>query len=139
MPFEFDVRVPFFVRGPNVPRGIVIQDIVLNIDIAPSLLQMAGTLFPHEVDGASFLPLLSHARAVVQARKGSKEPGITVGDDSRTGEGSYDGRSKRESSGHKVERLTTSSMRERSRTEQVSTSVREKIIQEGEEKEIQFE
>lgn len=73
MPFEFDVRVPFFLRGPQIPPGVTIQDIVLNIDIAPTLLQMAGFgKLPHHVDGASFVPLLDHARRS-QAQKASKK------------------------------------------------------------------
>ncbi|XP_021002280.1 putative extracellular sulfatase Sulf-1 homolog [Parasteatoda tepidariorum] len=61
MPFEFDVRVPFFVRGPTVPRGVRLQDIVLNLDLAPTFLDIAGVEVPDHMDGRSILPLLKDA------------------------------------------------------------------------------
>ncbi|XP_045542638.1 extracellular sulfatase SULF-1 homolog [Papilio machaon] len=61
-PFEFDIRVPFLVRGPGVEPGTVVDDIILNIDLAPTFLDMGGVTPPPHMDGRSLLPLLQPRR-----------------------------------------------------------------------------
>jgi N-acetylglucosamine-6-sulfatase len=55
--FEEAVRVPLMIRGPGVPVGQVGQ-LVLNIDLAPTLLELAGVPVPDSVDGRSLAPFL---------------------------------------------------------------------------------
>ncbi|KAG1706638.1 Extracellular sulfatase Sulf-1 [Nymphon striatum] len=62
MPFEFDIKVPFYVRGPGVPRGIRIPNMVLNIDLAPTFLDIGRIDVPEHMDGKSILRLLKHAQ-----------------------------------------------------------------------------
>ncbi|XP_055851982.1 extracellular sulfatase SULF-1 homolog isoform X2 [Episyrphus balteatus] len=57
-PFEFDVRVPFLIRGPGIQPSIVVDEVVLNIDLAPTFLDMGGVPTPPHMDGRSILPLL---------------------------------------------------------------------------------
>lgn len=58
--YEESMRVPMLAYCPELIKpGIVIKDIVANIDIAPTLLEVAGLKSPGYMDGKSFAPLLS--------------------------------------------------------------------------------
>jgi arylsulfatase A-like enzyme len=65
--YEEDIRVPLIVYdlrmngGPR--RGRKVEAMVLNVDIAPTLLDLAGVAIPSTVQGRSLLPLLHHAKA----------------------------------------------------------------------------
>ena len=52
-----DIRVPLLIRGPGVESNKLIKDVVVNIDLAPTILDMAGEALP-SADGVSFLPAL---------------------------------------------------------------------------------
>ena len=56
--YEESIRVPFVVRGPGVRRGQGCDLLVGNIDIAPTLADLAGVPIPESVDGRSLRPLL---------------------------------------------------------------------------------
>ncbi len=59
--YNESLRTPFLIRYPGVIKpGTKIDQIMLNIDWAPTLLDIAGVKAPAEMQGESFLPLLKH-------------------------------------------------------------------------------
>jgi arylsulfatase A-like enzyme len=52
--YEESIRVPLLMRGPGVARNHVAEDIVANIDIAPTILAIAGVGQKEQFDGRSF-------------------------------------------------------------------------------------
>lgn len=66
--YEFDLRVPLIIRGPNVPKNVTRTEPVLNIDLAPTMLDIANGStghFPVAMDGVSFLPLLQKTVCII--------------------------------------------------------------------------
>jgi N-acetylglucosamine-6-sulfatase len=60
-PYEGAARVPLIVRGPGVPNDTVRDQLVANIDLAPTIADWVGIGSPEFVDGRSFDPLLSES------------------------------------------------------------------------------
>jgi N-acetylglucosamine-6-sulfatase len=56
--YEESMRVPMLMRAPGVPGGTVVEQVVANIDVAPTMLDAAGLRPPDGLDGNSMLPLL---------------------------------------------------------------------------------
>jgi N-acetylglucosamine-6-sulfatase len=57
-PYETDIRVPLVVRGPGVPAAIQIDQFVGNVDLAPTIADLAGVSLATNPDGRSLAPLL---------------------------------------------------------------------------------
>jgi N-acetylglucosamine-6-sulfatase len=59
LPYEESIRVPLLMRGPGIPRGVVVRDLATNADLAPTIARIAGATPTVVMDGR---PLLSAAR-----------------------------------------------------------------------------
>lgn len=57
--YEEDIHVPFIVRGPSIPAGRRVEGFLAgNVDLAPTLAELAGADLPDFVEGRSLLALL---------------------------------------------------------------------------------
>ena len=56
--YEPGVHVPLLARGPGIKAGSVPTQIVSNIDLAPTFLDLAGLPVPGSMQGRSLAPLL---------------------------------------------------------------------------------
>lgn len=64
--YEESMRTPLVVRLPssikNAPRGLIVNELVQNIDYAPTFLELAGVAIPSDMQGQSLLELLKGER-----------------------------------------------------------------------------
>ncbi|MFT4031936.1 MAG: sulfatase [Siphonobacter sp.] len=57
--YEESLKTPFVIRYPGVIKpGTKVNQLVSNIDWAPTVLDITGTSIPKDIQGESFLPLL---------------------------------------------------------------------------------
>ncbi len=64
-PYEESVRVPLIVRDPRLPiarRGITRDELVLNLDVAPTIVAAAGVAVPDVMQGRDLSPLYLQPR-----------------------------------------------------------------------------
>jgi arylsulfatase A-like enzyme len=67
--YEESIRVPLIVMGPGISAATVDEDHpVMNIDLAPTIAELAGLPVPASVDGRSLVPLLG-GQAVADWRR----------------------------------------------------------------------
>lgn len=60
--YEESLRMPFVIRYPQgIKPGGINQDMILNVDFAPTFLQYAGLPVPLDMQGKSLVPLLQGA------------------------------------------------------------------------------
>ena len=62
VPYDEAIKQPLIVRGPGVPAGRTVNELVLNIDLAPTLTALAGTRPAGFVDGRSLVPLFQRRK-----------------------------------------------------------------------------
>ncbi len=77
LPYEPSAQVPLLIRGPGLPAGQVSSELVANIDLAPTLLDIAGAEAGKPVDGRSLLPFARNPgwrtrRAILHETGGSR-------------------------------------------------------------------
>jgi arylsulfatase A-like enzyme len=59
--YDESLRIPFLVRFPKLgaaARGKVLDQMILNVDLGPTFLDLAGVAVPKEMQGRSWRPLL---------------------------------------------------------------------------------
>jgi arylsulfatase A-like enzyme len=57
-PHESSIHIPLIIEGPGFNRGIEVNELVSQVDFAPTLLAAAGLTVPATMQGHSILPLL---------------------------------------------------------------------------------
>ena len=66
--YEESIRIPLLLRYPRLGRqGIVLGTPALNIDLAPTLLELARQARPASIQGRSWVPLLTGASTSLRA------------------------------------------------------------------------
>lgn len=53
--YDEGTRVPFIVRGPGIPKGVVRDDLIEHIDLAATSLALAGIAIPNWMQGRNVL------------------------------------------------------------------------------------
>ena len=68
--YEESIRIPLLAYGPSlIKAGTKCDAVVANIDVAPTLLKLAGLTVPESIDGQSFSNLLKDPSATDSWRK----------------------------------------------------------------------
>lgn len=59
--FDEDLFVPLVIRGPGIAQGTTTDIPTLNVDFAPTFLELGGVAVPDDMDGRSLVPLFGSA------------------------------------------------------------------------------
>ena len=77
LPYDPSTQVPLLLRGPGLPQDEVSQALVGNVDLAPTILEIAGASATKPLDGRSLLglardPTLEPARSLLHETGGQR-------------------------------------------------------------------
>ncbi len=85
LPYRPSTRVPLFVLGPGIQPGNN-ENLVLNIDMTPTILELAGVKIPENIHGKSILDILKGGQQNIRDKfvyeglgnYGGAKPNLTV-------------------------------------------------------------
>jgi N-acetylglucosamine-6-sulfatase len=60
-PYEEDVHLPLLIRGPGFPQAVTRSQFVSNIDLAPTIVDLANASPGRVMDGRSLVPLAQNS------------------------------------------------------------------------------
>ncbi len=66
--YEPSIRVPLLMRGPGIPAGVRVQDLAINADLAPTIVDAAGATARRTMDGESLLAAVGNPNALTGRR-----------------------------------------------------------------------
>ena len=83
LPYEPSTHLPLMIRGPGIPAGSHPDELVANIDLAPTILGLAGAKPSVAVDGRSLMPYaqdpgLRTQRPILFEAKSKDKPSIGI-------------------------------------------------------------
>ncbi len=93
---DLSIRVPLIIYDPRLAktrRGMIDSSLVLNVDIAPTLLDLAGVSIPQEIQGKSLVPnirgSMDHSRKEILTEHLWDHPEIPLTEAVRTEQWKY--------------------------------------------------
>jgi arylsulfatase A-like enzyme len=78
-PYEESIRVPLEMRGPGIPNGVMVNPLVINADLAPTIVDAANATPGLTMDGRSLLPVVQHPAVDGNRALLIEEPGQLAG------------------------------------------------------------
>lgn len=60
MLYDVDLKIPLVIYAPGLDQQRVVEEMSLNIDLGPTLLDMAGVAIPEQMQGKSLKPLIEN-------------------------------------------------------------------------------
>lgn len=87
--YQESLRVPFLLRGPGLPRGVKRRQVVSTVDIAPTLVEVAGARARRKMDGRSMLPFARTSRKLTRTSLVQAGPRRRIGTPQWTYRGVY--------------------------------------------------
>jgi N-acetylglucosamine-6-sulfatase len=83
LPYEPSTHLPLMIRGPGIPAEVHSDELVANIDLAPTILGLAGADPSVEVDGRSLMPFaqdpgLRSERPILFEANSADKPSVGV-------------------------------------------------------------
>jgi arylsulfatase A-like enzyme len=58
--YDVDLKIPLVIYAPGLDQQRVVEEMSLNIDLGPTLLDMAGVAIPEQMQGKSLKPLIEN-------------------------------------------------------------------------------
>ena len=74
--YEESIRVPLEMRGPGIPAGVSVNPLVINADLAPTVLDAADVTPGFAMDGRSLLPVIQNPAIDRNRDLLVEEPGV---------------------------------------------------------------